>query len=694
MTAPAAAANRAMAAQAQQREQLLTLSKEELIQQLMEANRGQGSSSKALKPKATPRTLNFHQNPTRKIALLFVYQGWHYSGLAIQAGTTPLPTVEGELLNALEKTHLIEHGAGWEGCQFSRCGRTDRGVSSAGQVVTLWVKSRRRRDDGGAPLGDDYRDPRMPKEEPAKEADVDIDANHKQKVASSDAASTPEPSEDTSSAMPLLDDAARNRLLESFKQVKSREQRIAWQIENGVPSNILNKTQKKEYRQDPSRGEAIHMEAMRNFLEGRSDNSKRARKHTTRRNMYATEATAGEPPVELGYVQMLNRVLPPSIRILGWAPVDAQFDARFSCLTRHYRYFFSTRPIPHQPALDLKRMQAAADRLVGEHDFRNFCKLDGSKQIENHCRTVIKASIRRATDKNGSGTYISPTTRDPALRHDHEWQDQQPLVDEQCVFELVGSAFLWHQVRHIMAVLFMVGHGLEDPSIVTSMLNVGAQSQTAPVIAQDAADQPMLDLRIPNPDPLDCDSEPMPTKPTYMMAAALPLQLYECSYAEGATPWRYGPYDGPAPSAGDRVDEASAAVHRVGWPATAAEGHAGLLANLKGQLNEINTKARQLEAFYERALQVTSQFASHDVVSGDDSSTMITHTLGANEVQSARKYVPLMGRPRGETVEATNRKYREGAGARKKAARGGEPKDQEQQQETGRVEDGEAASID
>ena len=35
-----------------------------------------------------------------------------------------------------------------------------------------------------------------------------------------------------------------------------------------------------------------------------------------------------------------------------------------------------------------------------------------------------------------------------------------------------GSGFLWHQVRCMVAVLLMVGKGLERPSIVQKMLNI------------------------------------------------------------------------------------------------------------------------------------------------------------------------------------------------------------------------------
>ncbi len=72
---------------------------------------------------------------------------------------------------------------------------------------------------------------------------------------------------------------------------------------------------------------------------------------------------------EITYDVILNRVLPPTIRVLSWSPVKKDFSARFSCLSRVYRYFFCG----YNLAID--KMKEAASYLVGEHDYRNFCKV-------------------------------------------------------------------------------------------------------------------------------------------------------------------------------------------------------------------------------------------------------------------------------------------------------------------------------
>ncbi|CAG8765924.1 11215_t:CDS:1, partial [Dentiscutata heterogama] len=77
-------------------------------------------------------------------------------------------------------------------------------------------------------------------------------------------------------------------------------------------------------------------------------------------------------------------------------------------------------------------------------------------------------------------------------------------TDEFYVFNLKGTAFLWHQVRCMMAILFLVGQKLEEPSIVNDLLDI----------------------------------KKTPAKPIYNMASELPLVLYDCQYDN--VKWCYG----------------------------------------------------------------------------------------------------------------------------------------------------------
>ncbi|CCA69501.1 related to DEG1-pseudouridine synthase [Serendipita indica DSM 11827] len=370
-----------------------------------------------------PRLFNFQAYAQRKIALKFCYHGWDYNGLAYQVTPTPLPTVEGVLFDALCKARLIDREAGFEGCDWSRCGRTDRGVSSAGQVVALRMRC-------------------------------------------------------------------------SLRPVET--------VQPFEEAEVTPPTQ-------PS--------------------------------------TKSEPPeLEVKYIQVLNRILPPSIRVLAWAPVDDTFSARFNCRYRHYKYFFQPLNPPASP-LNIDKMRNAASLLVGEHDFRNFCKLDGSKQIERYDRRVVSATISRLT---------SPTI-----------QGEKPMY----VFDLVGSAFLWHQVRHIMGVLFLVGQGLEDASIVNALLNTDSS-------------RPSFDPSLPL---LEC-------RPLYDMAEGLPLVLWECGFDQKDIRWRTDEWDGDGEV-----------------PALTGTSSVHLLETMESSTEATDIKGMMLKHFQ----QVASQYHRHPDVGAD-----------------------------------------------------------------------------
>jgi len=55
--------------------------------------------------------------------------------------------------------------------------------------------------------------------------------------------------------------------------------------------------------------------------------------------------------------------------------------------------------------IDIPVMQDAVRRLVGEHDFRNFCKIDPPKQLASHRRTVNSATLDPVEGED-QGTWV------------------------------------------------------------------------------------------------------------------------------------------------------------------------------------------------------------------------------------------------------------------------------------------------
>ena len=80
----------------------------------------------------------------------------------------------------------------------------------------------------------------------------------------------------------------------------------------------------------------------------------------------------------------VNSQCSPSILLTDLEIVDDRFDARYSAVSRTYRYrilnsrnsdpFLIDRAWHIPNPLDLNRMQNASSHLIGEHDFSSFCK--------------------------------------------------------------------------------------------------------------------------------------------------------------------------------------------------------------------------------------------------------------------------------------------------------------------------------
>lgn len=80
--------------------------------------------------------------PKKKVVLLIAYSGKGYYGMQRNPGNSQFRTIEDDLVTALVKSGCIpqEHSDDMKKMSFQRCARTDKGVSAAGQVVSLKVR--------------------------------------------------------------------------------------------------------------------------------------------------------------------------------------------------------------------------------------------------------------------------------------------------------------------------------------------------------------------------------------------------------------------------------------------------------------------------------------------------------------------------------------------------------------------------
>ncbi len=98
---------------------------------------------------------------------------------------------------------------------------------------------------------------------------------------------------------------------------------------------------------------------------------------------------------------VLNRQLPPSVRIRRVEPVHPEFHARFSARRRVYRYLLSeAEPNPFEwdfvtfcDPLDVAKIDDAMQAFVGTHDFERF-KKTGSETAHDR-RTIYSARAYR-----------------------------------------------------------------------------------------------------------------------------------------------------------------------------------------------------------------------------------------------------------------------------------------------------------
>ena len=137
--------------------------------------------------------------------------------------------------------------------------------------------------------------------------------------------------------------------------------------------------------------------------------------------------------------------------------VSDDFNARFSCVMRHYKYIVLNRSAP--PVLDknrawwvprklnVKKMRDAARTLVGKHDFTSFRA--SQCQAKSPIKTLDSCRIEKK--------------------------------DDLIVFDFSARSFLHHQVRNMVGTLVEIGLGAPyDINEIFAVRNRSAAGATAP----------------------------------------------------------------------------------------------------------------------------------------------------------------------------------------------------------------------
>lgn len=143
----------------------------------------------------------------------------------------------------------------------------------------------------------------------------------------------------------------------------------------------------------------------------------------------------------------LNALLPSDVAVLAVREVGGDFRARWSAVSRGYRYRILCRPVraPLRERyvwrvprpLDVAAMAEAAALLLGEHDFGTF----GS-------------SPRDTRESRAAGQHHSTVRTMLAAR-----VARSAEAADEIVYELTANAFLSGMVRRLVSTLAQVGEG-------------------------------------------------------------------------------------------------------------------------------------------------------------------------------------------------------------------------------------------
>lgn len=157
----------------------------------------------------------------------------------------------------------------------------------------------------------------------------------------------------------------------------------------------------------------------------------------------------------------VNRLLPPSIRILSAEEVAPETHPRFDATSKTYEYRilcsqvclpFEWRYVHHYPyPLEIDRIIAIAPMLDGVHDFSAFAAAD-ERDHEGHSKVRTIFSSRAF------------------------------LADDRLIYRIRGSGFLKHMVRNIVGVLLEAGKGNLDEHGLQELLTPGSAKRAGPTV--------------------------------------------------------------------------------------------------------------------------------------------------------------------------------------------------------------------
>lgn len=145
-------------------------------------------------------------------------------------------------------------------------------------------------------------------------------------------------------------------------------------------------------------------------------------------------------------LSFFNRYLPGDIVVKKVEEMPERFHARYNVKGKQYSYYVWNNPIPtaferyhsfYVPdKLDMDKMNAACEKLLGKHDFIGFSALKKTKKSTT--RTIERISIER----------------EGSMLH----------------FTFIGDGFLHKMVRILMGTILEIGSGKLSLDVIDEVL--------------------------------------------------------------------------------------------------------------------------------------------------------------------------------------------------------------------------------
>lgn len=209
----------------------------------------------------------------------------------------------------------------------------------------------------------------------------------------------------------------------------------------------------------------------------------------------------------------LNRILPPAIRILSAEHAAEDFHARHSAVGKVYQYrifcgrtcspFLARYVSACRWQLDLEAMQAAADAILGEHDFTSFAASDPDRAMRlagenaSHDDSLAVAetntgttcgNIRRIQTSQWSRESLVPLgdvlgSMMIGAQADSTSDAAAENGGEILCYTVCGNGFLHHMVRNLVGTFIEVGRGRLAAAEMSRILESRDRAQAGPTAA-------------------------------------------------------------------------------------------------------------------------------------------------------------------------------------------------------------------